>query len=90
MFLSELDEADPSYLKFMRANERALMRAQHETWAFAKGVSDSLHKFDPYYDISQAFLVNQIVDFSSFCTSIVAMDSSRVVLVRNLDFDFPK
>lgn len=38
----------------------------------------------------QALLVNSIVDFSSFCTSIVArMENGTVIHGRNLDFDFP-
>ena len=34
-------------------------------------------------------MVNSIVDFSSFCTSIVARNATNVVHVRNLDFDAP-
>jgi penicillin V acylase-like amidase (Ntn superfamily) len=38
----------------------------------------------------QTLLVNSIVDFSSFCTSIVArMSNGTIVHARNLDFDFP-
>lgn len=35
-------------------------------------------------------LVNSIVDFSSFCTSIVVRTENNTILhARNLDFDFP-
>jgi len=35
-------------------------------------------------------MVNSIVDFSSFCTSIVArMENGTIIHARNLDFDFP-
>ena len=38
----------------------------------------------------QTFFVNSIVDFSSFCTSIVArMENGTIIHARNLDFDFP-
>ena len=38
----------------------------------------------------QTLLVNSIVDFSSFCTSIVArMQNGTIIHARNLDFDFP-
>ncbi len=38
----------------------------------------------------QTLLVNSIVDFSSFCTSIVArMENGTIIHARNLDFDFP-
>ncbi|CDW81180.1 n-acylethanolamine-hydrolyzing acid amidase-like [Stylonychia lemnae] len=38
----------------------------------------------------QTFFVNSIVDFSSFCTSIVArMQNGTIIHARNLDFDFP-
>ena len=39
----------------------------------------------------QTLLVNSIVDFSSFCTSIVArMQNGTIIHARNLDFDFPE
>jgi hypothetical protein len=38
----------------------------------------------------QTLLVNSIVDFSSFCTSVIArMENGTVLHARNLDFDFP-
>ena len=38
----------------------------------------------------QTIFVNSIVDFSSFCTSIVArMQNGTLIHARNLDFDFP-
>lgn len=38
----------------------------------------------------EALLVNSVVDFSSFCTSIVAkMPNGTIIHARNLDFDFP-
>jgi hypothetical protein len=39
----------------------------------------------------ETLLVNSIVDFSSWCTSIVArMSNGTIVHARNLDFDFPQ
>ena len=40
--------------------------------------------------MAEALLVNSIVDFRSYCTSIVAMDDTDIVHVRNLDFDYPQ
>lgn len=38
----------------------------------------------------ETLLVNSIVDFSSWCTSIVArMENGTIIHARNLDFDFP-
>jgi hypothetical protein len=38
----------------------------------------------------QTLLVNSIVDFSSYCTSIVArMQNGTIIHGRNLDFDYP-
>lgn len=38
----------------------------------------------------QTIFVNSVVDFSSFCTSIVArMQNGTIIHARNLDFDFP-
>lgn len=38
----------------------------------------------------ETLLVNSIVDFSSWCTSVVArMENGTVVHARNLDFDYP-
>ena len=38
----------------------------------------------------ETMLVNSIVDFSSFCTSIVARKADKTIIhARNLDFDFP-
>lgn len=38
----------------------------------------------------QTIFVNSVVDFSSFCTSIVArMENGTIIHARNLDFDFP-
>jgi len=38
----------------------------------------------------QTLLVNSIVDFYSFCTSIVAkMQNGTIIHARNLDFDYP-
>ena len=38
----------------------------------------------------ETLLVNSIVDFSSWCTSIVAqMTNGTIVHARNLDFDYP-
>lgn len=38
----------------------------------------------------ETLLVNSIVDFSSFCTSILArMENGQILHSRNLDFDFP-
>jgi len=48
-----------------------------------------MKKIQPNFTVAHALLVNSIVDFSSFCTSIVAMNGDKVVHVRNLDFDFP-
>lgn len=42
-------------------------------------------------ELHQALLVNSIVDFSSFCTSIVVRNKDKEILhARNLDFDFPE
>ncbi len=39
----------------------------------------------------ETVLVNSIVDFSSFCTSIVArMGNGTLIHARNLDFDYPE
>ena len=35
-------------------------------------------------------MVNSIVDFNSFCTSIIALKGDDIAHVRNLDFDFPE
>jgi penicillin V acylase-like amidase (Ntn superfamily) len=41
-------------------------------------------------EVDQTLLVNSIVDFSAWCTSIVArMANGTVIHARNLDFDFP-
>lgn len=38
----------------------------------------------------ETLLVNSIVDFSSWCTSVVArMENGTVIHARNLDFDYP-
>lgn len=39
--------------------------------------------------LAKVLLVNSIVDFSSYCTSIIAITGLKAVHVRNLDFDFP-
>lgn len=41
------------------------------------------------FTVAKALLVNSIVDFSSFCTSIVVINNTDLVHVRNLDFDYP-
>jgi len=48
-----------------------------------------MKKYDSNFTLEEALLVNSIVDFSSYCTSIVAVNGSSVTHVRNLDFDFP-
>lgn len=41
-------------------------------------------------ELYQTLLVNSIVDFSAWCTSIVArMENGTIIHARNLDFDFP-
>lgn len=50
----------------------------------------SINKVIPQLSVAEILLVNSIVDFSSYCTSIVAMNDTNLVHVRNLDFDFPK
>lgn len=38
-----------------------------------------------------ALLVNSIVDFFSYCTSIIArMENGTIIHARNLDFDYPE
>ena len=49
-----------------------------------------MQKYDSNFSVEEALLVNAIVDFSAFCTSIVAVNGNEVTHVRNLDFDFPK
>lgn len=77
---------DPAYLQFFIDNSDQFEEQQLEVFEFAKGLSAGLN-----YEITteQALLVNSIVDFSSFCTSIVAVNQTKVTHVRNLDFDFP-
>lgn len=61
---------------------------QPDVYSFAESLSLTL---DNNISISEALLVNSIVDFSSFCTSIVAItEEQEIIHVRNLDFDFPK
>jgi len=62
---------------------------QPDVWTFAKGIQDHVKAFQPDFSVAEALLVNAVVDFSSFCTSIVAMNETDVVHVRNLDFDLP-
>jgi len=61
---------------------------QPEVYGFAESLSKTL---DSKINVPEALLVNSIVDFSSFCTSIVAItsDNKEIIHVRNLDFDFP-
>jgi len=59
-------------------------------YAFAKSLTAEMNKYDANFTVEEALLVNAIVDFSAFCTSIVAVNGNDVTHVRNLDFDFPK
>lgn len=48
-----------------------------------------MQKRQPTFTVAMALLVNSIVDFSSFCTSILKLSKNEIINVRNLDFDFP-
>ena len=63
---------------------------QPDVYGFAENVASHLQKLEPNYTVADALLVNAIVDFSSFCTSIIAHNDTDFVHVRNLDFDFPE
>ena len=89
LFLRQLNAMDPEYLKFFQENEEKFKEVQPDVWEFANSIQSVLSTYQSNFTVAEALLVNSIVDFSSYCTSIVAMNSTEVTHVRNLDFDFP-
>ena len=79
----------PEYLQFFENNEKAMAEAQPEVYAFATKLAETLQPLQANYSVPMALLVNSIVDFSSFCTSVVVRNETSYTHVRNLDFDFP-
>lgn len=88
LYTEMLNQANPEYLQFFIDHEGDFKKLQPDVWEFASSIVDELGGLDKNLTIPQVLMVNAIVDFSSFCTSIVAMNQTTVVHVRNLDFDF--
>mmetsp|Transcript_14283 Transcript_14283/g.24307 ORF Transcript_14283/g.24307 Transcript_14283/m.24307 type:complete len:184 (-) Transcript_14283:493-1044(-) len=85
-----LNKQNPAYQQFFIEYEQELKAVQPDVWYFADSLAKELQRVQRNFTTANALLVNSIVDFSSYCTSIVAMNETTVVHVRNLDFDFPK
>ena len=75
----------PQYRDYFQKQEQYIANTNPETYEIMKSLATVLEL--PTY---QTVGVNSIVDFSSFCTSIVARNGNGTILhARNLDFDFP-
>ena len=89
LFIHQLNSRDEAYLKWFNDNEKEFARVQPEVYGFAQSIYNELQPQQANYTVPMALLVNSIVDFSSFCTSILTVNDTDIKHVRNLDFDFP-
>ena len=89
LFIHQLNSRDEAYLKWFNDNEKKFASVQPEVYGFAQSIYNELQPQQANYTVPMALLVNSIVDFSSFCTSILTVNDTDIKHVRNLDFDFP-
>lgn len=89
IYASELDQLDPAFRLFIKNNLSALRANQPDTFSFAQTMAEVLETLDSNFTIDKALIVNSIVDFSSFCTGVIAVNATSISHVRNLDFDIP-
>jgi len=89
LFVNSLVAQNP-YLEFFVANETQFKEVQPDVWGFADSLREELVQYQANYTTAQALLVNSVVDFNSFCTSIIALEGDDIAHVRNLDFDYPE
>jgi hypothetical protein len=75
----------PQYRQFFQDNEEALQKKDPDTYLIMHNLANTIG-----IETWQALMVNNVVDFYSYCTSIVArMSDGTIIHGRNLDFDFP-
>lgn len=75
----------PEYREAFRLRAPLFERANPEAFYSMQALANIVG-----LETHETLLVNSIVDFSSWCTSIVArMPNGTVIHARNLDFDFP-
>lgn len=75
----------PQYRELFKTNQEVLRKVNPHAFDAMESLA-RIVGIETY----EALLVNSIVDFSSFCTSIVARDKDNMIIhARNLDFDFP-
>ncbi len=76
----------PQYRGFFKVNEEQFKQVNPHVYFAMESLANILE-----IETQQAILVNSIVDFYSFCTSIVArMENGTIIHARNLDFDYPE
>ncbi len=75
----------PQYREIFQKSEDRFLQANPEAFYAMESLAKIIDR-----PVWQTLMVNSIVDFSSFCTSIVArMENGTIIHGRNLDFDFP-
>lgn len=80
-----LHSVAPKYREVFRQRQEWFQRTNPEAFDAMRSLASIIGM-----QTHETLLVNSIVDFSSWCTSIVArMENGTVIHARNLDFDFP-
>ena len=76
----------PKYKAYFEANLEKYRLANPEAFYAMQSLAEIIG-----LEVSETLILNVIVDFTSYCTSIVArMTNGTIIHARNLDFGFPE